>query len=150
MRPVRRWTWHRITHILPSQQNQSRNKNSEKGPAGSGIELLTPYQANKIRVVEVRTLKTLRRGIAGPSLTYCQANITRVDVRTVRGDTVDWHKITCILSNQQNQSRSKNSEGGPAGSGIESLTSCQFNRIRVEVRTVRRDTAIPGMELLTS
>ena len=33
---------------------------------------------------------------------------------------------------------------------MESLTSCQVNRTRVAVRTVKRDTAAPGMESLTS
>ena len=33
--------------------------------------------------------------------------------------------------------------GGP---GMESRTACQDNRIRVEVRTVRRETAGSGME----
>ena len=55
------------------------------------------------------------------SLTACQANRTRVRVRTVRRDTA----------------------------GIESLTVCQANRTRVGVRTERRDTAEPGMESLT-
>ena len=32
----------------------------------------------------------------------------------------------------------------------ESLTSCQTNRTRLQVRTVRRDTAGPDMESLTS
>ena len=36
-----------------------------------------------------------------------------------------------------------------AGPGMESLTSYQANRTRVTVRTVRRDTAKPGMKLLT-
>ena len=49
------------------------------------------------------------------SLTYCQANRTRVGVRTVRRDT--------------------------AGPGMESLTNCQVNRNRVGVSTVRRDIA---------
>ena len=69
----------------------------------------------------------MRRDIAGPgmkSLTDCQANRTRVGVRTVRRDT--------------------------AGPGMESLTNCQANRTRVGVRTVRRDIAEPGMESLTS
>ena len=47
------------------------------------------------------------------SLTSCQANRTRVGVRTVRRDT--------------------------AGPGMESLTSWQVNRTRVGVRTVRRN-----------
>ena len=62
---------------------------------------------------------TLRRDPAGPgikSLTFCQANRTRVRVRTVRRD--------------------------PAGPGMKSLTCCQANRTRVGVRTVRRDPAI--------
>ena len=69
-------------------------------------------------------MRTVRKDIAGPgieSLTTCQANRTRVGVRTVRTlDTV--------------------------GSGIESLTCCQINRTGVGVRTVRRDTDGPGMQ----
>ena len=52
-------------------------------------------------------------------LTSCQANRTRVAVKTVRRET--------------------------AGPGMESLTPCQANRIRVAVRTVKRDTAGSGM-----
>ena len=37
-----------------------------------------------------------------------------------------------------------------AGPGMESLTSCQTNRTTVVVRTVRRDTAGHGMESLTT
>ena len=37
-----------------------------------------------------------------------------------------------------------------AGPGMESLTCCQANKTRVEVRIVRRDTGGPGMESLTS
>ena len=74
------------------------------------------------------SVRTVRRVIARPgmmeSLTRCQANRTRVSVRTVRRDT--------------------------AGSGMKSLTPFQTNRTRVSVRTVRRDTAGPGMESLTS
>ena len=58
---------------------------------------------------------------AGPameSLTFCQANRTRVEVMTVRRDTT--------------------------GPGMESLTTCQANRTRVGMRTVRRYTAGPG------
>ena len=61
-------------------------------------------------------VRTVRRDTAGPgmeSLTYCQANRTRVEVRTVRGDTAARH-------------------------GMESLTDCQANRTRVGVRRVRR------------
>ena len=36
-----------------------------------------------------------------------------------------------------------------AGPGMESLTYCQANRTRVAVRMVRRETAGPGMESLT-
>ena len=59
-------------------------------------------------------VRTVRRDTVGPgikSLTYYQANRTRVEVGTVRRDT-----------------------GGP---GMESLTFCQANRIRVGVRIVR-------------
>ena len=49
------------------------------------------------------------------SLTSCQANRTRVAVRTVRRDTV--------------------------GPGMESLTCCQANRTRVVVRTTQLDLA---------
>ena len=52
------------------------------------------------------------------SLTNCQANRTRVGVRTVRRDTAE--------------------------PGIESLTNCQANRTKVRVRTVRRNTAGPA------
>ena len=86
------------------------------------MESLTYYQANRTRV----GVRTVRRGTAGPgmeSLTSCQANRMRVGVRTVRRDT--------------------------AGPGMESLTYCQANRTRVGVRTVRRDTAGLGMESLT-
>ena len=72
------------------------------------MESLTYYQANRTRVA----VRTVRRNTAGPgmeSLTLCQANRTRVAVRTVRRDT--------------------------AGPGIESLTPCQANRIKVAVRT---------------
>ena len=58
------------------------------------------------------------------SLTPCQANRTRVAVRTVKRDT--------------------------ARPGMESLTYCQANETRVIVRIVERDTAGPGMESLTS
>ena len=47
------------------------------------------------------------------SLTFCQANRTRVGVRRVRKD--------------------------PARPGMKSLTYCQANRTRVGVRIVRRD-----------
>ena len=49
------------------------------------------------------------------SLTPCQANRTKVAMRTVRRDT--------------------------AGPAMESLTPCQANRTRVAVRTVRSNTA---------
>ena len=78
------------------------------------MESLTYCQANSTRVA----VKTVRRDTAGSgmeSLTYCQANRTRVAVRTVRWDT--------------------------AGSGMESLTCYQANRARAAVRTVRRNTA---------
>ena len=51
------------------------------------------------------------------SFTYCQANRTRVEVRTVRRSTV-------------------------ARSAMESLTNCKANRTKVGVR---RDIAGPGM-----
>ena len=66
-------------------------------------------------------LSTVRRNTAGPGMvespTYCQANRTRVVVRTVRRDIAP---------------------------GMESLTYYQANRTRVAVRTVRRDIAGPG------
>ena len=72
-------------------------------------------------------MRAVRRDTAShgimESLTSCQANKTRVAVRTVRNNT--------------------------AGPGIESLTYCQANRTRVAVRTVRRNTAGPGMKSLT-
>ena len=69
---------------------------------------------------------TVRRDLARPgmeSLTYCQANRTRVGGRKVRRD--------------------------PAGPGMKSLTRCQANRTRVGRRKVRRDLTGPGMKLLT-
>ena len=108
-----------MTHILSSQQNQSsRSENGEKGhTTGPGMESLTAsYQANKARVGR-RTV--WRRDIARlgiESLTYCQANRTRVGVRTVIRNT--------------------------AGPGMESLTFCQANGIRaVGVTKVRWDIA---------
>ena len=80
--------------------------------AGPGMESLTNCQDNRTRVA----VRTVRRDTAGPgmeSLTYCQANRTRVAVRTVRrGHSWTWHGITHILSNQQDQSHSKDSEKG--------------------------------------
>ena len=75
------------------------------------MKSLTCCQANRTRAVGV---KTVRRDTAGPglqSLTYYQANRTRVGVRTVRRDI--------------------------GGHGMKSLTCCQANRTRVGVRIVR-------------
>ena len=64
-------------------------------------------------------------GLGMEALTFCQANSTRLAVRTaLRKDT--------------------------AVSGMESLTVCEFNMTRLEVGIVRKDTAEPDMESLTS
>ena len=59
---------------------------------------------------------TVRRDTAGPGmelLTYCQANRTRVAVRTVRRDiTGPCMEAIYWLSSQQDQSGSKDSEKG--------------------------------------
>ena len=72
-------------------------------------------------------------------------------VGTVRRDTAwTWQGITHPLSSQQDQSGSENSVKDIAGSGMESLTFCQVNRIRqCRYQIVRRDTAGPAMESLT-
>ena len=59
--------------------------------SGPGIELLTSCQANKTRVA-VRTVRmdTTRPGIMD-SLTCCQANRTRVAVRTVTQLDLAWN-----------------------------------------------------------
>ena len=68
---------HEITHMLSSQQDQSRSEGSEKGPNGPGIKSLTCCQINRIRV----RLGIVRRDPVGSgikSLTYCRANRTKV------------------------------------------------------------------------
>ena len=81
------WTWHGITHILLSQQDQSGSEDSEKEHSWTWMESLTSCQANITRVA----VRIVRRHTAGgpgmESLTPCQANSrTRVSVRTVRRD----------------------------------------------------------------
>ena len=99
----------------------------------------------------------MRGDTAGPGkelLTCCQAKRTRVGVRKVRRDTVgSGHDgITHILSSQQDKSgRSMvRRDTAVTGPGMESLTVCQTNRIKVGVRTVRRNIAGPSMKSLTS
>ena len=55
-------------------------------PAGPGMKLLTPCQANRTRV----GVKTVRRHPAGPAMkshTPCQVNRTRLGVKTWSEDT---------------------------------------------------------------
>ena len=63
-------------------------------------------------------MRTVRRDPARPgmkSLTYYQANRTRVEVRTLRRDPAESGiEITHILSSQQDKSGSKDSEKEPS------------------------------------
>ena len=80
------------------------------------MESLTNCQANRTKVA----MRTVRRDTAGPgmeSLSYYQGNRTRM---AVRRDTVR--------------------------PGMESLTCCQASRTRVAVRPVRRDTTEHSMK----
>ena len=67
-----------------------------------------------------------------------------------KGHSWTWHGITHFLSRQQDQGAVYTVRRDTAEPGMESLTSCQANRTRVAVRMVRRDTAGPGMKSLTS
>ena len=77
-------------------------------------------------------VRTVRRDTAGPameSLTFYQANRTRVAVRTVRRDT--------------------------AGPGMESLTPCQANSIKIglirwELLHLARSPTLNGIQLKIS
>ena len=93
----------------------------------------------------------MRRDTAGPgmeSLTFYQANRIRLAVREMRRSMAGKrHEITHFLLSQRNQIESGNSKKETGGHAMRSLTSCQNNRTRLEVRTVRRDTAEPGMDV---
>ena len=83
-----RWTWHKVTHILESQQDQFQVRTVGRNTARPGMESLTNCQANRTRL----GMRTVRRNTAGPgieSLTCCQANRTMLGGRTLRRDIAD-------------------------------------------------------------
>ena len=64
-------------------------------------------------------MRTNATGLGMTSLTSCQANRTRMHVRTEKGPSWTCHEITHPLSSQQHQSGSvKDSEKGLAGPGM--------------------------------
>ena len=97
---------------------------------------------------------TVRRHTSGPgmkSLTPCQANRTRVGMRTVRRHPAEpgIKSLTGYKANRTRVIGVRTVRKHPARSGMKSLTDCQANRTRVWVRTVRRHLVGPGMKSLT-
>ena len=98
------------------------------------MESLTFCQANRTRV----GVRIVRRDTTGPdmeSLTNCQANRTTVGVRTMRRDSWTCHEITHMLSSKQDTVGVRTVRRDTAEPGMSLLTCCQANRTRVEVRT---------------
>ena len=118
------WTCHGTTHLLSNQQDQSGNEDSGKR-----------YNWTCHRITHILSSQQDQSGSEKSEKRYSWT----------------FYGITHFLSSQQGQSGSEDGKKGYARSGTESLTICQTNSTRVAVRTVRGDTAEPGMELaLTS
>ena len=104
-------TWHGITHFLSSQQDQIWSEDSEKGHSWTwcGITHKLSSQQNQIGSGDSQKGHSWT---CMESLTCCQANRTRVGMRTVRRHSQTWHGITHFLSSQHDKIESEDSEKG--------------------------------------
>ena len=138
--------YYEITHSLSRWQDQSGSEDSE-----AQLYLAWNYSLS-IKPIgprwECGQWEDTQLDLAWKCSLSVKPTGSKCEENSEKGPSWTWHEITHILSSQQDHSGNRIVRRDPAAPDMKSLTSCQANRIRVEMRTMRK-AAGPGMKSLT-